>query len=203
MWDHIRADTRRLRSAYPRPFPLYVVEALLFENGYQAVVCHRIANWCKTHRIPFLGPLFARWGLFVTGVDISANATLGPGLRISHGVGTVIGGYARVGSGALILHGVTLGSPSEGRVQQMPAIGDRVFIGTGATLIGEIVIGDDVIIGPHALVTASVPENSRVLSDRAVKISTRKPHHPVEDDPTEPQPHPTEDSSSPPTKEES
>ena len=190
MWDHIRADTQRLRSAYPRPFPLYVVEALLFENGYQAVVCHRIANWCKRHRIPFLGPLFARWGLFVTGVDISANASLGPGLRISHGVGTVIGGYARIGCGALILHGVTLGSPSEGRVQQMPTVGDRAFIGTGATLIGEITIGDDVIIGPHALVTASVPANSRVMSDRTLEISPRRPSHPIDEDPTESLPNP-------------
>ncbi len=173
MWANLRADTRRLRSAYPRPFPFYVIEALLFENGYQAVVLHRLAHWCKRHRIPFLGPCFARLGLFLTGVDISANAQIGPGLRISHGVGTVIGGFARLGEGALVLHGVTLGSPSEGRVQQMPTVGDRAFLGAGATLVGAITVGDDVVIGPQAVVTEDIPSGSRVLAAAGITVSRR------------------------------
>ena len=173
MFDRIQADTRRLRSAYPRPFPLYVVEALLFENGYQAVVCHRIANWCKRHKLPFLGPFMARLGLFLTGVDISANASIGPGLRISHGVGTVIGGFVTIGEGALILHGVTLGSPSEGRVQQMPTVGDRAFVGAGAALVGAITVGDDVVVGPNAVLTEDVPSGARVLSAAGVTITPR------------------------------
>jgi serine O-acetyltransferase len=175
MWNQLREDARRLRSAYPRPFPFYVLEALLFENGFQAVVYYRMANWCKRHGIPFLGPFFARLGLFFTGVDISANAEIGPGLRISHGVGTVIGGFAKLGSGALVLHGVTLGSPSEGRVEEMPVVGDRAFLGAGATLIGAITLGDDVVIGPHALVTEDVPSNSRVLSTTGIEVTPRKP----------------------------
>ena len=54
-------DTRRLREIKTRGFPWYVIESLLFENGYQAVVLHRMAHWFKHHRIPFFGP--APWFL--------------------------------------------------------------------------------------------------------------------------------------------
>jgi SAM-dependent methyltransferase len=74
MFDNLRQDTRRLREVKPRPFPWYVLESLLFETGYQAVVLHRLAHWFKRHRIPFFGPLVARWNQFTTGVDIAPAA---------------------------------------------------------------------------------------------------------------------------------
>jgi len=100
----------------------------------------------------------------VTGADISAAAEIGPGLRVSHGTGLVVGGHARIGRDALLLHGVTIGSPSEGRISEMPVLGDRVFVGAGAAIIGAITIGDDVVIGPNAVVTEDVPAGSRVLA---------------------------------------
>ena len=86
MLDNLREDTRRLREIKTKPFPWYVIESLLFETGYQAVVLHRIAHWFKTHGIPVLGPLFARLNQFYTGVDIGPGAEIGPGLRIAHAV---------------------------------------------------------------------------------------------------------------------
>ena len=94
MLDNLKRDTRRLREIKAKPFPFYVIESLLFENGYQAVVAYRLASWFKHRRIPLFGPLFARLGLFFTGVDISPGAVIGPGLRISHGNGIVIGNGA-------------------------------------------------------------------------------------------------------------
>ena len=58
---NLRADTRRLREIKTKAFPWYVVESLLFENGYQAVVLHRIAHWFKKRRIILTpAPLFMR-----------------------------------------------------------------------------------------------------------------------------------------------
>lgn len=170
MLDNLRADTRRLKVWKTRKAPWYVLESLLFENGYQAVILHRIAHWFKSRRVPFFGPLFARLSLFLTGVDISPGAQIGPGLLISHGVGLVIGGNAKIGANALILHQVTIGSPSVGRLGEMPRVGDDVFIGAGATLIGDIQVGDGALIDAMVLVSRDVPAGHRVAHRGASEI---------------------------------
>ena len=179
MVANLARDAARLYEGSGR-WPLRVVtEALLFDNGFQAVVFYRLARWFKARRIPFFGPFFSRLGLLLTGAELSPGADIGPGLRIAHGVGLVVGGYARIGADAILLHGVTLGSPSPQRVREMPVIGDRVFLGAGASLIGAMTVGNDVAVGigailigriavgdgatvgPGALVTGDVPAGTR------------------------------------------
>lgn len=174
MFENLREDTRRLKEIKTKGFPWYVIESLLFENGYQAVILHRLAHWFKRRRIPVLGPLIARFNQFLTGVEIGPGAEIGPGLRISHGVGIVIGGYAQIGRNALLLHQVTIGSPHPGRVEKMPVIGDNVFVGAGAKIIGDITVGDDVFIGVNAIVAQDIPSNSRVVSKEGIEISLRR-----------------------------
>lgn len=170
MLDNLREDTRRLREIKTKPFPWYVIESLLFETGYQAVVLHRMAHWFKSRGIPVLGPLVARFNQFLTGVDIGPGAEIGPGLRIAHGTGIVIGGYAKIGRNALLLHQVTIGAPSPERVAKMPVIGDNVFLGAGAKVIGGIRVGNDVFIGVNAIVAQNIPDNSRVLCASGIEI---------------------------------
>jgi serine O-acetyltransferase len=172
---NLSADTRRLREIKTKAFPWYVLESLLFENGYQAVVLHRWAHWFKRRRIPACGPFLARLSLLLTGVDIGPGAEIGPGLLISHGVGLVIGGNARIGSGATLLHGVTIGAPGRGRQREMPALGDDVFVGAGAKIIGDIRIGDRVFIGVNAVVTEPVPDDSLVLAVAETTVRPRDP----------------------------
>ena len=174
MFDNLREDTRHLREFKTRPFPWYVIESLLFENGYQAVVLHRIAHWFKSRGVPVLGPLVARFNQFLTGVEIGPGAVIGPGLLIRHGNGIVIGGYARIGRRAILLHQVTIGSPSPSRIEKMPVIGDDVFIGAGAKVIGEITVGDGVFIGVNAIVSRDIPSNSRVLYKSEIEVSPRR-----------------------------
>ena len=154
MLDNLRADARRLELAGRLPYPWSLIESLLFDNGFQAVVLYRMASAMKRWRIPLLGPAIARLSVFLTGVDISPSAEIGPGLRISHGVGTVVGGAARIGPGAVLLHQVTLGSPSE--------------------RIGRIIVGDGVVIGPNAVVTVDVPDDSKVLAGTGIEIAPRR-----------------------------
>ncbi len=170
MLDNLKEDTRRLRAIKSKAFPWYVIESLLFENGYQAVVLYRIAHWFKSRGIPILGPFFARLSLFLTGVDIAPGARIGPGLMISHGVGLVIGDRAVIGARALLLQQVTIGAPSVGRLDQMPTLGDDVFVGAGARVIGQVTVGDQVFIGANAIVVQDIPERSKVTCDVPVRI---------------------------------
>ncbi len=170
MFDNLRADTRKLKLIKTKSFPWYVLESLLFENGYQAVVLYRLASWFKRHRIPFFGPLIARLSLFLNGVDVSPGARIGPGLMIVHGVGLVIGDHTRIGADAMLLHQVTIGASKYERRSEMPRLGDNVFVAAGARLIGGIEIGDNVFIGANAVVTRDIPSNSRVTLDAPLKI---------------------------------
>ncbi len=173
MWDNLRADTRRLREIKSKRAPWYVLESLLFENGYQAVVLHRLAHWFKAHGVPVLGPAIARYNHFLTGVDIAPAAKIGPGLRIAHGTGIVIGNAVEIGSSCLLMHGVTLGAPTLSRIGDMPKLGDRVTVGAQASLIGPVEVGDDVFVGAHALVTRDIPAGSRVTVKVELEIRSR------------------------------
>ena len=172
-FSNLRQDIARLREVKGKTGWFCVIEGLLFESGFQAVLLYRLAHWCRTHGIRFFGPLVARLSLFCTGVDIAPAAAIGPGLYISHGNGIVIGGSARLGARAFLLQQVTIGAPSPARVAQMPVIGDDVFIGAGARVIGNITVGDDVFIGVNAVVAEDIPSGSRVLSAAGVRIEQR------------------------------
>jgi serine O-acetyltransferase len=90
----------------------------------------------------------------------------------------VIGGYARIGRKAILLHQVTIGSPSPSRIEKMPVIGDDVFIGAGAKVIGEITVGDGVFIGVNAIVARDIPSNSRVVCKSEIEVSPRREERP-------------------------
>ncbi len=179
MFPNLNRDLDRLgRDGHP-PSWQRLLEAACFDNGFQAVVIYRLARWLKVKRVPLLPPLTARWGTFVTGAEISPGAEIGPGLRISHGVGLVIGGYARVGADAVLLHGATIGSPSSSRVREMPVIGDRVFLGANAAVIGAITLGDDVKVGANAVVTRDLPAGTRVRAPESVVVEPGSPAPPA------------------------
>lgn len=175
MLGNLRHDVRRLKEGRSRPFPIYLIEGLLFDNGFQAVVFYRIARWFKKRSIPFFGPLVSRIGLLLTGADISPGADVGPGLLVSHGVGLVVGGYAEIGSGVTLLHGVTIGAASQRRVHRMPKIGDEVFIGAGAKILGGITIGDGAFIGANALVGENVPPRAKVVARGGIEVTVAEP----------------------------
>lgn len=175
MFENLKHDTRWLRTIKTKPFPWYVVESLFFENGYQAVVLHRIAHWFRRRGIPLLGPFFHRLSIFLTGVDIAPAAMIGPGLRISHGVGLVIGAHARVGKDCLLMHGVTLGAPTVDRIADMPTLGDGVVVGAGAKIIGGVTVGDGALIGVNAVVTRDVPDHHKVLPNGEMRERSTRP----------------------------
>jgi serine O-acetyltransferase len=108
------------------------------------------------------------------GFDISYRTNIGKGLYIGHFGGVVIHGDAVIGENCNLSQGITIGVLVRGNKTGIPKIGDRVFIGPGATLLGGITIGNDVLIGANAIVTFDVPDNAVVASPLASIISYDK-----------------------------
>jgi serine O-acetyltransferase len=98
-----------------------------------------------------------------TGVEIHPGATIGRRLFIDHGMGVVVGETAVIGDDVHIYHCVTFGGKTLESVKRHPTVGNRVIIGAGATLIGNITIGDDSAIGANTTVTHDVAPGSVVV----------------------------------------
>lgn len=88
------------------------------------------------------------------------GAKIGGGLRLPHNMGIVISGSAVIGNNCEIFHQVTIGVDKTGRA---PKIGNNVFIGAGAKIIGNIVVGNNVKVGANAVVTKNVPDGVTVV----------------------------------------
>ena len=139
------------------------VEVVLCYPGFHAILLHRLAH--RLYRAGFfLGARvisqFSRW---MTGIEIHPGATLGRRFFIDHGMGVVIGETAEVGDDVLIYQGVTLGGTGKEKGKRHPTIGDNVVIGTGAKVLGNIVIGHDSKIGAGSVVVSAVPPHSTVV----------------------------------------
>jgi serine O-acetyltransferase len=121
--------------------------------------------------------MVSNYARFITGIEIHPGAKLGRRLVIDHGMGVVIGETATVGDDCLIYHGVTLGGKvaqarEECQGRRHPAVGNRVTIGSGATLLGAITIGDGATIGAMSVVLDDVPPGALAVGIPA-KIKKR------------------------------
>ncbi|MEW4447494.1 serine O-acetyltransferase EpsC [Qipengyuania sp. JC766] len=157
--DSIRARDPAPRSSW---------EILLYP-GVWALFWHRCAHWLFEARLFFLARLVNHTSRFLTGIDIHPGAKIGRNFFIDHGF-TVIGETAEIGNDVTIYQCVTLGgtNPTNGEGgKRHPTIGDNVIIGSGAQVIGPIVIGTRARIGANAVVTDDVPEGATMIGMKA------------------------------------
>lgn len=137
------------------------LETFLASPGLHAVWSHRLAHrlWRDpAYRLP--ARLLSQLTRAVTGIEIHPGASIGRRLFIDHGMGVVIGETAIVGDDVLLYHQVTLGGRSLAKVKRHPTVGDRVTIGAGARVLGDVTLGDDAQIGANSVVTKDVPAGS-------------------------------------------
>jgi serine O-acetyltransferase len=161
IWPRLRRDFQRLRAVKGRGFLMALLDAALFDSGFQALAAHRLAHALAGWRVPVLPAVCRRWAIGACGVDILPRAEIGGGCIIAHGIGLVIGGRTVIGEDCTLLHGVTLG---EVRFDELdcPRVGDRVTIGAGAIVLGGITVGDGAVIGAGAVVLSDVPPGAAV-----------------------------------------
>lgn len=116
--------------------------------------------------------VYYRWKLIrieqQTGIHIEANPNIGRGLIIGHYGRIIINGKAQFGEQIYITHGVTIGQNSTGKRKGVPKIGNRVRIGANACIVGNVRIGNDVMIAPNAFVNIDVPDHSVVVGNPCV-----------------------------------
>lgn len=147
-----------------------MLEIFLLYPGPRAIFFHRIAHALYRCRLFFIARLVADISRTLTGIEIHPGAKLGKRLVIDHGVGCVIGETAEVGDDCVIFHGVTLGGMKFEPVKRHPTVGNNVLIGTGAKILGPILIGDNTKIGANAVVIKDVPENSVIVAPQSVTL---------------------------------
>jgi serine O-acetyltransferase len=139
--------------------------------GLHAIWIYRLAHklWRAKRRI--LSRMLSNYAKFWTGIEIHPGAEIGKRFVIDHGVGVVIGETAVIGDDVLIYHGVTLGGKTLDPVKRHPTVGDRVIIGAGAKLIGNITIGNDCRVGANAVVTKDMPAGTVAVGVNARLIN--------------------------------
>lgn len=141
------------------------IEVLVCYSGLHAIWAHRLAHlmWTHSPALRFPARVVSQFARFMTGIEIHPGATIGRRFFIDHGMGVVIGETAIVGDDVLMYHQVTLGGRARGHFKRHPTIGNRVLLGAGAKIIGDITIGSDAKIGANALVVKNVEPGAVVI----------------------------------------
>lgn len=101
------------------------------------------------------------------GIQIPSETKIGPGFRIGHFGNIVVNKESVIGANCSISQGVTLGQTNRGSRKGAPSLGDRVWVGANAVIVGKITVGNDVLIAPNAYVNKDVPANSVVIGNPA------------------------------------
>ena len=138
------------------------INPLLYFKGFQALQCHRIANFYLKEGGVDLAYYMQMMTSEVFSVDIHPAAEVGHGILIDHADGIVIGETAVVGNNVSLLHAVTLGGTGKEEGDRHPKIGDGVLIGAGAKVLGNIKIGECSRIASGSVVLTDVPRRKTV-----------------------------------------
>jgi len=150
-------------------------DIILCHTPLHAILLYRLAHWLRARLgLRLVARLLSVLARFWTGVEIHPGARIGRGFFLDHGAGVVIGETATIGDHCVIFHNVTLGGTGKYRGRRHPSVGDHVFIGTNAILLGPIRVGDHARIGANAFViNHDVPPRSTVVGTpaRIVKLN--------------------------------
>ena len=159
-----------------------ILSIILTYPGVKAVFFYRIANFFYLAKFDLISRIISQTTRFFTGIEIHPGATIGKNLFIDHGMGVVIGETSIIGNNVTIYHAVTLGgiAPSidtdlQRNEKRHPTIGNDVVIGSGAQIIGPVVIGNCARIAANAVVVNDVSENTTMVGvpAKAIKVGNK------------------------------
>ncbi len=175
MFETVREDLRRWDEGEG------AFKVAIRAPGAWAVMVYRLRHWIHSAPMPapLRAPLKVVSNIVQAGVVIATNiqlpetATIGPGLFIAHTGYIVVANHTVLGKHCTLTQGVTIGHAggTGGSLTAVPVIGDRVYIGPGAAVIGDISVGDDAMIGVSAVVTKSLPPRAVAVGNPARVVS--------------------------------
>lgn len=99
------------------------------------------------------------------GLELGHGVNIAPGLYLGHAYGITVNPHAHIGRNCNLHKGCTIGQENRGRRKGAPTLGERVWVGTHATVVGAITVGDDVLIAPNAYVNKDIPSHSIVVGN--------------------------------------
>ncbi len=161
MFEAIRQDYQRDHNGPGTP--LHWLFQAWINRGFRAVLLYRIGHWYRAHGLRWLAALHDRWIQRSCHCCISTAAIIGPGFKVAHTVGLVIGAGCVIGRDCDLRQNTTLGGNYNKRDEQgrtKPTLGDHVSVGVGAVILGPVQVGDHCIIGANAVVTSDIPANA-------------------------------------------
>ena len=175
--NKLRSDVERFRQmrgelGHMSSFQLFTT---CFNPRMVPVVLLRLSEFFYKRRLVILSKLFSMLNVVVFGLEVSPRVSIGGGLFLPHTVGTVLGA-AQIGENCTIMQGVTLGAIDIDlcfTASERPVIGNNVFIGAGAKVIGGVIVNDNAKIGANAVVLRDVPAYALAVGVPAL-IKTRK-----------------------------
>ena len=152
---------------------------ILTYPGVKAVFFHRLAHFFSVAKFDLIARIISQFSRFLTGIEILPGAKIGKNLFIDHGMGVVIGETSEIGDNVTIYHMVTLGgiSPSinsnnQRNIKRHPTLMDNVVVGSGAQILGPVIVGKNSKIGANAVVTKNVEENAVMIGIPAKNVGT-------------------------------
>jgi len=170
----VRADLYRHRGATGLKG---LVRTYWRTPGFRYVFWMRVAGFLHRNRPLIVLYTLSNWlhsRLTVKyGINIPHNTRVGPGLFIGHWGGIVVNEDASIGRNCNLSHGVTIGQKNRGKFKGCPRIGDSVYIGPGAAIIGSVSVGSNAAIGANTVVVADIPDNAVVVGNPGRVISSK------------------------------
>jgi serine O-acetyltransferase len=146
-----------------------LLKRVVAHPGYRYTFAMRLCAYLRGARprpvyrpLELVSKLWLRRLRHAYGIDVPASTRVGPGLYINHPGGIVVHNQATIGANCNLSHGVTLGESNRGPRKGFPVVGDGVYIGPGAKLVGAVHVGDDVAVGANCVVTSDVPDHAVV-----------------------------------------
>ena len=159
-----RAIKEQIDTVFERdPAAKSRLEIVLCYPGVHAILLHRFAHRLYQWNLPLVARIISQFSRFLTGIEIHPGATIGRRFFIDHGSGVVIGETTEIGDDVLLYQGVTLGGTGHEKGKRHPTLGNHVVVGTGAKVLGNILIGKHVKIGAGSVVVRPAPDYSTVV----------------------------------------
>jgi len=168
-FGRFRADLRAKSVWYCGRSSAWLTFRAMLSDGSLCAFLYRLMRAFSRWRLGPLAAIVYKLNAFLTGAVIGRGAQFGPGMVILHSVGVVINTSVRGGANVIVESGVTIGAEKG----KSPVLGDRVFIGSGARVIGGVTVGSGARIGANAVVVKDVPDGATAVGVPARVIPAR------------------------------
>ena len=146
---------------------------VMLNDGALAIILYRLGQMFERNGLSIINSLINSISKVITGCVIGRKANFGPGFVLMHPIGVVINSGVLGGEKIVIESGVVIGAARNGMPIEVPVIGNNVFIGSGAKILGGITVGNNTKIGANAVVLNSIPDGKTVVGIPARIIESK------------------------------